>query len=297
MKKLFLIMSFLIVMLVLAGCAGDGGQTGGTSAVPQPPIELPPEPEPVVEEPQVPQGGTIILATTTSTYDSRLLDFLLPNFTEETGWTVHVVSVGTGAALQIGRDGEADVVLVHARALEDQFVEDGYAERRYDIMYNDFIMLGPADGPVTHNNDIEATFAYILENNLTFVSRGDNSGTHVRELDIWENLGLIPEDNENYKSVGEGMGVTLTLAIELDAYVLSDRATWLNRADHGNLVVVCEGSPDLLNPYGIMIVSQAREPEGARIFVDWMIGERGQYLIGSFGVEEFGSRLFFPEAE
>ena len=241
--------------------------------------------------------GTIILATTTSTYDSRLLDFLLPIFLEETGWRVHVVSVGTGAALQIGRDGEADVVLVHARTLEDQFVEDGYAERRYDIMYNDFIILGPANGPISHNNDIEATFAYILHNNLTFISRGDNSGTHVRELDIWEAQGLTPEDNENYLSVGDGMGVALTLAIELDAFVLTDRATWLNRSDHGNLVILCEGSPDLLNPYGIMIVSSTREPEGARIFVDWMIGERGQYLIGIFGVEQFGSPLFFPEAE
>ena len=294
MKKLFLYSLFLILMFALTGCTF--GQSGGIQAVPQQPADLL-LPELMVDEPQVPQAGTIILATTTRTYDSRLLDFLLPTFLEETGWTVHVVSVGTGAALQIGRDGEADVVLVHARALEDQFVEDGYAERRYHIMYNDFIILGPADGPISHNNDIEATFTYILDNNLTFVSRGDNSGTHVKELSIWENLSLTPEDNENYMSVGEGMGVTLTIAIELDAFVLSDRATWLNRTGHGNLVIVCEGSPYLLNPYGIMIVASTREPIGARIFVDWMIGERGQYLIGSFGVEEFGSPLFFPGAE
>ena len=246
--------------------------------------------------PQPPQGGTIVLATTTSTYDSRLLDFLLPIFTEETGWRVQVVSVGTGAALQIGRDGEADVVLVHARALEDQFVEEGYAKRRYDIMLNTFVILGPADGPIPVNYHIVGIFTYIVYNNLPFVSRGDNSGTHVRELALWNALDLNPEDNENYISVGDGMGVTLTLAIELDAYVLSDNATWLKRPDHGNLAIIHSGGADLANFYGIMIVSQAREPDGARIFVDWMLGERGQYLIGTFGVEEFGLPLFLPTA-
>jgi len=245
-----------------------------------------------------PRQGSIILATTTSTADSGLLDFLLPIFTFETGWDVRVVSVGTGAALQHGRDGDVDVVLVHARALEDQFVADGYAERRYDIMYNDFIVIGPADGGIPHSNDIDVTFRAILGNELMFISRGDSSGTHVRELDIWRALDLYDErqNNPNYLETGEGMGLTINMSLEKDAFTLSDRATWYNWPHRGNHIIVCEGHPDLLNPYGIMLVSTTRELAGARTFVDWMIGPRGQYLIGTFGLEEFGAPLFFPEA-
>ena len=278
--------------MTLAACGNNGNETTA------------PESEEVAEEnaeenvveDTPPAGGTIILATTTSTEDSGLLSYLLPYFEDETGWGVQVVSVGTGAALQIGRDGDADVLLVHARALEDEFVAEGYAQARYDIMYNDFIVVGPEDGIIEHSDDIGATFVAILENELQFISRGDESGTHVRELEIWKALDLDPWENSNYKEIGDGMGATLGMAIELDAYTLSDRATWLNRPYHGNLVIVCEGSSNLLNPYGIMMVSTTDEPEGARIFVDWMLGERGQVLIGQFGVEEFGSPLFFPEA-
>jgi len=263
----------------------------------QPPVAEAPVQEAVEEEPAAPVGGTLILSTTTSTYDARLLDFLLPFFYEETGWNVNVIAVGTGAAIQLARDGEADVLLSHARALEDQFVADGYAERRYDIMYNDFIVLGPENGVISHNAPVYEAFTAILENDLQFISRGDNSGTHVRELDIWEAMGLDPEGNANYIESGSGMGATITMAIEMNAYTLSDRATWLNREDHGDLTIVSEGSPNLLNPYSIMVVSSTQQYEGARLFVDWMIGPRGQYLIGIFGVEEFGSPLFFPEAE
>ena len=291
-KKTFALLLIMILGIILVACNSNGDETA------------PPEPEEVaeeVEEEEVEEeapsvGGRIILATTTSTEDSGLLSYLLPYFTEDTGWEVQVVSVGTGAALQIGRDGDADVLLVHARALEDQFVEEGYAQARYDIMYNDFIVVGPEDGIIPHSDDIGATFTTILEEELQFISRGDESGTHVRELEVWEALGFNPWENENYKEIGDGMGATLSMAIELGAYTLSDRATWLNRPYHGNLVIVCEGSPNLLNPYGIMIVATTDEPEGARIFVEWMLSQRGQYLIGQFGVAEFGSPLFFPEA-
>jgi len=242
------------------------------------------------------EGGTITLATTTSTYDAGLLGFLLPIFYDETGWEVQVISQGTGAALATGRAGDADVLLVHARALEDQFVADGYAQRRYDIMYNDFIVLGPVGGPIAHNTPIEQSFAQILADNLPFISRGDDSGTHVRELDVWADLGLDPTGSSNYMEAGEGMGTTITMAMEMDAFTLSDRATWYNRPNHGNLTIVTEGSPNLLNPYGIMIVASSEQQEGSRIFVDWMIGPRGQELIGQFGVAEFGNPLFFPEA-
>jgi len=242
------------------------------------------------------EPGSIVLATTTSTNDSGLLDFLLPYFIEETGWDVRVISVGTGAALQLGRDGEADVLLVHARAQEDQFVTDGFAESRHDVMYNDFVVVGPNGGVISHNNDIGQTFSDIIDNKLTFVSRGDESGTHTRELHLWTALALDPEDSENYLESGQGMGATLGMAAEMDAYTLSDRATWLAYANVRNLVIVCEGDPRLLNPYGVMVVSSTREPVGAQLFVDWIISPAGQALIAHFGVEEFGQPLFFPDA-
>ena len=242
------------------------------------------------------EAGTIVLATTTSTDDSGLLDFILPVFTEETGWDVQVISVGTGAALQLGRDGEADVLLVHARAQEDQFVADGFAEERFDVMYNDFVVVGPNGGVISHNSDIEQTFRDILEQNLPFISRGDESGTHTRELQIWTALGLDPEDNENYMESGQGMGATLGMTAELDAYTLADRATWLAYTNVGNLVIVCEGNPRLLNPYGVMVVATTLQPVGAQKFIDWIISPSTQQLISTFGVEQYGQPLFFPDA-
>jgi len=242
------------------------------------------------------ETGTIVLATTTSTYDSRLLDFLLPVFTEETGWEVQIISVGTGAAMQLGRDGEADVLLVHAREAEDQFVADGYAERRYDVMYNDFVIVGPYHGPISHNSDIEQTFRDILDLELLFISRGDDSGTHMRELQIWDALGLTPEHNPYYIESGQGMGATLGMAAEMNAFTLSDRATWLAYPNVMDLIIVCEGNPRLLNPYGMMVVATTLEPVGAQAFIDWMISPATQALIATFGVEEFGQPLFFPEA-
>jgi len=217
-------------------------------------------------------------------------------FTFDTGWEVQVISVGTGAALQLGRDGEADVLLVHARAQEDQFVEDGYAEARFDVMYNDFVVVGPSDGLISHNSDVASTFSTIMEQNLLFISRGDESGTHSRELSIWNRLELDPEDNAEYFESGQGMGATLGMAAEMDAFTLADRATWLAYPDTGNLVIVCEGDPGLLNPYGVIVVSTTLEPVGAQAFVDWIRSPAIQALIETFGVEEFGQSLFFPDA-
>ena len=242
-----------------------------------------------------PTRATITLATTTSTEDSGLLDFILPYFRAETGWDIRVISVGTGAALQLGRDGEADILLVHARAEEDRFVAEGYAKRRYDVLHNDFIIAGPVCGPISYNNDPLATFAAIYDMELRFISRGDNSGTHVKEQEIWKAVGIVnPYGNPNFISVGQGMGATIGMAVEMDGYVLSDRATWLNYPNKGNLIIVSEFGDILKNPYGLMIVSSAREPQGARIFADWLMGERARGLIGIFGVEEFGVPLFFP---
>ena len=286
MKKNYTLYT-LIALLFLAGCAAQ-------QSTPTPATEIDTAQNEVNDVSSL-AGTYIVLSTTTSTYDSGLLYFLVPYFYEETGIEVRIVSLGTGAALQLARDGEADVVLVHARSLEDQFVADGYAPRRHDVMYNDFIIIGPS-GVIDLNDNVQYTLSYILQNNLTFLSRGDNSGTHIRELELWEALGLDGSQNTNYMEVGQGMGATLQMAVELDAFTLTDRSTWLSIADQGNLTIVTEFHSSLLNPYGIMEVNTARNPQAGEVFVQWMISERAQYLISIYGLEEFGAPIFFPEA-
>jgi len=249
----------------------------------------------------VPVKGRITLSTTTSTQDSGLLDFLLPVFTRETGWEVDVIAVGTGAALRMGRDGDADVLLVHARADEIQFVQDGYGVARYDVMYNDFLVVGPT-GAIPHNDNVIQTFKDIASRNLPFVSRGDDSGTHRMELTLWQSAGVDVGSMRAYSSVGQGMGATLQMANEMRAYTLTDRATWLTltRDKRIDLPAICENAPDLLNYYGVIAVNPARHPrinvEGGQAFVDWMIKDSTQRLIGHYGVAEFGGALFTPNA-
>ena len=250
----------------------------------------------------VPIKGKILLSTTTSTQDSGLLGFLLPVFTRETGWEVDVIAVGTGAALQMGRGGDADVLLVHARADEIRFVEDGYGVRRYDVMYNDFLVVGPGVTDIPHNSDVIQTFRTIASRGLPFVSRGDNSGTHTMERNLWRDAGLDTANLRNYTSVGQGMGATLQMANELAAYTLTDRATWLtlSRDRRINLPAVCEGDQALLNFYGVIAVNPARHPginaEGGQAFVEWMLRDSTQALIGQYGLAEFGGALFTPNA-
>ena len=259
-------------------------------------------PSPEASVPPISIEGNIILSTTTSTYDSGLLGFILPVFTGETGWTVDVISVGTGAALQMGWDGQADVLLVHAREQELQFIADGYGLQRFDVMFNDFIIVGP-QGPIAHNDDINHTFRAIANQGLPFVSRGDNSGTHVMELNLWRNIGVDVANLRNYISVGQGMGATLQMTGEMQAFTLTDRATWLSQLRQRNLdlVVVCELDVALLNYYGVIAVNPERHPrinaEGGQAFVDWMLLPSTQRLIGSFGVAEFGEALFTPNAQ
>jgi len=309
MKKKLLksiaVLVFVAMALTLFGCGPQSPAPAPDPSAPQqpspatPPAPVPAPGTPPVAPPSEPppiETGLLTLATTTSTDDSGLLDFILPVFTQETGWEIRVISVGTGAALQLGRDGEADVLLVHARAEEDKFVDEGYAERRYDVMYNDFVVVGPSGGVISHNSDIEQTFRDILSQNLQFVSRGDNSGTHMRELQIWSRLGSAPTDNSSYIEIGQGMGATLGMAVEMNAYTLADRATWLAYPNVGDLVIVCERNELLLNPYGILAVSSTQYPAGAQTFIDWMISPSTQQLISTFGVAEYGAPLFFPDA-
>jgi len=302
----------LLLALVVAGLlAGCGGAPAAEPAAEEPAAEEPAAEEPAAEEPaaeepeaEEPAAGEpdrLILATTTSTYDSGLLDFILPDFQEQYGVTVDVVAVGTGQALAMGEAGDADVLLVHARAREEAFVEAGHGSARYDVMYNDFVVVGPAEDPagVQGMESVAEAFTTIAGSEATFVSRGDDSGTHTKEKAIWEEAGLTPE-GDWYQAVGQGMGAVLTLSDEQQAYTLSDRATYLARQAEGlTLEVLVEGDPVLFNPYGVIPVDPETHPgvnsELAGQFVEWLTGVETQEMIGSY--ERNGAQLFYPDSE
>ncbi len=257
-----------------------------------------PEEQPKTEEPpQVEITASIILATTTSTYDSGLLDFLNPIFTAQTGIKVQVVSQGTGAALETGSRGDADLLLVHDRASELRLVEEGAFVDRYDVMYNDFIIVGPVEDPVgvlTVTGVVDA-FTLISEKGSTFVSRGDDSGTHRMELSLWESAGIDPEGQPWYLAVGQGMGDTLNVANESLGYALTDRGTFVAMKDELDLVIALEGDPVLFNQYGVMAVNPALHPhvkyDLALLYINFLMSEEGQNLIASYQVN--GQTLFF----
>ena len=250
----------------------------------------------------VPVKGKIILSTTTSTQDSGLLGFLLPVFTRETGWEVDTIAVGSGAALKMGEDGEADVILAHSRAAEEKLVADGFGVRRFDVMYNDFLVVGPDLSAIAHNSNVNQTFKDLAAKNLPFVSRGDNSGTHVMERNLWKAAGVDEKTLAHYVSAGQGMGAVLQMANEMRAYTLTDRATWLTQIKNSGikLPAVCEKDPGLLNYYGVIAVNPVRHPKinaaGGQAFVDWILKSSTQKLISGYGIEEFGSALFTPNA-
>lgn len=247
--------------------------------------------------------GSILLATTTSTQDSGLLDVLLPVFTYDTGWEVDVVAVGSGAAMAMGENGEADVLLVHSPAAERDFVAAGHGPERYDVMYNDFVLIGPEDDPALIStdaaNDIIAAFKILAGQGFEFVSRSDESGTHKKELDIWKKAGITPE-GEWYIEAGQGMGAVITMANDMLAYTLSDRATWLSYSADTDMKIVTEGDTNMFNQYGVIVVDPSKNDQinaqGALDFQSWIISDKAQDLIAEFGVEEFGAPLFTPNA-
>ena len=237
------------------------------------------------------------LATTTSTDNSGLLSYLLPAFEKKTGYRVHVIAVGTGKALRMGRDGDADVLLVHAPQAEIEFVKSGYGEDRHYVMYNDFVLVGPSSNKLQLDNDIVKALQAVAESKSTFISRGDNSGTHKKELSLWKAAGIKPE-GKWYREVGQGMGKVLQMAGELDAYTLTDRGTWLAYMQKSPLRILSQGDPKLYNPYHIIAVSPERYPDinyqGAEALISWITSEAGQSLIGKFSIND--TLLFKPSA-
>ena len=244
----------------------------------------------------------LTLASTTSTRDSGLIRYLVPRFRSLSGADVRVVAVGTGRALELGRRGDVDVVLVHARQAEDRFMADGHGLLRRDVMYNDFVIVGPRSDPagVAGTGAALAAFARIAEHEATFLSRGDDSGTHQAERRLWAMSGVEPSASSDrwYRETGNGMGATLNTASQLGSYSLSDRGTWIAFRNRGDLRILFEGDPPLHNPYGVMIVNPERHPhvkvDLARRFVEWLVSDEGQRAIADFRLE--GQQLFYPSA-
>jgi tungstate transport system substrate-binding protein len=242
----------------------------------------------------------ITLASTTSTDQSGLFGFLLPKFETQSGIKVKVVALGTGQALDTGRRGDADVLLVHDRPAEDRFVAEGWGIERRDVMYNDFVMVGPKTDPakIKGTSDAVEGFRRIAAASVDFVSRGDKSGTNAAELRFWKEAGVDPKTIKGYKEAGSGMGPTLNMSASLNAYTLADRGTWLSFKNRQDLEIVLAGDKRLFNPYGVMLVNPARHPhvkqEAGRKFIDWITSAEGQSTIAAYKIN--GEQLFFPDA-
>lgn len=247
--------------------------------------------------------STLILATTTSTQDSGLLDVLVPIFERETGYQVQTIAVGTGAALKMGEQGNADVLLVHAPQAEAALVQAGVVKDRFLVMHNDYVIVGPQSDPAgIAGQTVPEAFRKIAETQSVFVTRGDDSGTHQAELTLWKQAGFTPAafSPDFYLSSGQGMAATLTVASEKGAYTFTDRATYLSLQDALDLMILVEGQADLLNVYHVLTVNPARWPKvnyaGALAFAQFMVRQDVQKIIGEFGMDKFGMPLFFPDA-
>jgi len=248
------------------------------------------------------QDKSIVVASTTSTQDSGLFGHILPLLKAKTGIDVKVVAQGTGQALDTARRGDADVVFVHAKPQEEKFVAEGFGVKRFDVMYNDFVVIGPKSDPagIKGGSDVLAAFKAIYDKGAPFVSRGDKSGTHAAELALWKAASLDPAGSKPawYREIGQGMGAALNTAGAMGAYVLSDRGTWLSFKNRGDLEVVVEGDKRLFNQYGVILVNPAKHPhvkkELGQQFIDWVISAEGQNAIKSYTID--GQQLFFPNA-
>jgi tungstate transport system substrate-binding protein len=253
--------------------------------------------------PAIAQDKYITVASTTSTENSGLFDHILPMFQEETGIEVRVVAVGTGQAIELAKNGDADVLFVHHKPSEEQFVAEGFGVERHEVMYNDFVVVGPASDPagVKGSKDVADALAKIAEAEAPFASRGDDSGTHKAELALWDAAGIdvAAASGTWYRETGSGMGPTLNTAAGMDAYALTDRGTWLSFENPQNLEILVEGDPRLFNQYGIILVNPEKHPhvkaDLGQQFIDWVLSDEGQEAIGAFEIN--GQQAFFPNAK
>jgi len=256
----------------------------------------------VSEEVAAQTGNEIILATPTSTYDSGLLDAIIPVFEEQSGYTVKIVAVGTGKALTMGREGNADLLLVHAPPAEKEFMDESFGSERYLVMHNDFVFVGPAGDPagIKGLDSPLDVLVKISETESPFVTRGDDSGTNKKELAFWAETGITPE-GDWYLESGQGMGATLRIASEKNAYTLTDRSTYLSQKDILGLEILVEGHETLLNVYHVMIVNpelwENTNLDGALALAAFFVSDEGQKMIGEFGIDTYGQPLFFPDAD
>ncbi len=279
MRKFFVLTATLLFVFVLVSCN-------------------------TAQKPQSDVLGPITLATTTSTQDSGLLDVILPHFEDKYDTRVDVVAVGTGQAMEMGKNGDADVLLVHAEATEIQFVKDGHGVNRHRVMYNDFIIVGPKEDPAgikaAAGADAAKALRMMSEQGAIFCSRGDDSGTHKKELELWNAAGVEPV-GDWYKSLGQGMGSTLTFADEEEGYVMTDRATYLSMLDNLDLVILVEGDERLYNQYGVIKINPEKHEglneKGADLFIEWIISDEVQGMITEFGKDKYGQSLFVPNAD
>jgi tungstate transport system substrate-binding protein len=283
MRKLFLLMTAIAVTAGLVACA----QTPAATQAPQPVQPT----QPVITNP------VIRMSTTTSVNDSGLLPYLQPTFEKETGYKLEVTSAGTGAAIEKARKGDADLLLVHSKSLEDVFVNEGFDEKRISFMYNSYVIVGPRDDPAGVKNTKTAAEAFkaIADKGAKFITRGDNSGTNTAEVNIWKATGIDPKGKDWYVNIGAGMGQALTIASEQQAYTLSDKATFLSTKTQ--LEILLGESADMKNTYSLIAVSLKRfkdtNYEGALAFINWITSARGQKLISQYGVDKYGQQLFF----
>jgi tungstate transport system substrate-binding protein len=248
------------------------------------------------------QDKSIVVASTTSTQDSGLFEYLLPLFTKKTGIAVKVVAQGTGQALDTGRRGDADVVFVHAKSAEEKFLAEGQGVKRYPVMYNDFVLIGPKSDPAGLKGmmDVAKAFQTIKDKKADFISRGDRSGTNIAELNLWKDAGIDIEKDKGpcYKAIGQGMGAALNTAGASNAYVLSDRGTWIHFKNKGDLAIVVEGDKRMFNQYGVMLVNPEKHPnvkkELGQQFIDYLVSPEGQEDIANYKIN--GEQLFYPNA-
>lgn len=304
LKKLTSLCIALTMALGITACGGSpapSSQAAPDASAPESasvPSETPAESAPAADASANP---IIRLSTTTSVNDSGLLPYLQPDFESDTGYKLEITSAGTGAAIEKGRTGDADALLVHAKASEETFIEEGFAKERIPFMYNFFIIVGPADDPAGVGSAANATEAFqkIAAGGYGFISRGDESGTHKAELKIWDAAGLAPspETDDWYVSAGQGMGACINIASEQQAYILTDKATYLSHEQKDTLKLLLEKSDEMKNTYSMLAITPEKWPDtnidGANTFIEWMLSDKATALINAYGVKEYGEQLFF----